>query len=85
MTQDPGPKPDAESSSGTPAPGGPDAVESTAGVEHAGAEVADLSPDRNPAIEDALPDEMREGEDTETEATSDRDADDVDPEDESPV
>ena len=85
MSQDPGPKPDAEAESGTPNPGGVDAVvgSSADGVERAGSEVADLDPAKNPAVEDALPDEMREGEDTDTKAT--RDEDDDEPQKESPA
>ncbi len=84
-SQEPGRKPDAEAESGTPNPGGADAVHSasTDGVERADSEVADLDPSKNPAVEDALPDEMREGEDTDTKAT--RDEDDVEPEEESPA
>ena len=44
-------------------------------------EAADLEPDRNPAIaEDEVPDVLKEGEDTETEATKDREGDEVEPE-----
>ena len=44
----------------------------------------DLDPDDNPAVEDALPDEMKQGEDTDTEATK-SDGEDVDPDEEAPV
>ncbi len=84
-SQDPGPKPDATAETGTPNPGGADAVQGSCadGVERADAEVADLDPSRNPAVEDALPDEMREGEDTDTQATRDEEVEE--PERESPA
>ncbi len=56
------------------------------GVERGEAVTADPDPSLNPAVEDALPEEIVEGEDTETKATKeDEDADEVDPEDEAPV
>ncbi len=86
-SQDPGPKPEPEAERGEASPGGTDAVHSGAGgVERGEAVAADLDPSLNPAVEDALPAEIVEGEDTETKATKeDEDADDVDPEDEAPV
>ncbi len=60
-----GPKPDAEIEPGETNPGGADAID--AGEK--APTVHDLDPDRNPAVEDALPDEMKEGEDTSTKAT----------------
>lgn len=99
-SQEPGPQPDAHIEPGEPNPGGADAVHraSADGVESTDAVPADLDPDSNPAVEEALPDEMRQGEDTETRASSkdaedeaqdeaeDReDADGIDPEDESPA
>ena len=85
MSQDPGPKPDAEAARGTPNPGGADAVRSSSadGVERSDSEVADLDPTKNPAVEDALPEEMHEGEDTDTKATRDEEVDE--PERESPA
>lgn len=79
-SQDPGPKPDPVAESGTPNPGGADSVEGSSadGVERADAEVADLGPERNPAVEDNLPDEMHEGEDTDTKATRDEEGDEPD-------
>ena len=69
-----------------PNPGGADAMPMEDVVEP-----ADLDPDKNPATaEEEVPDVLKEGEDTETEATKD-DADgtpgedEVDPEDESPA
>ena len=84
-SQDPGAKPEPTAESGVPNPGGADAVHGSNadGVERADAEVADLDPSLNPAVEDALPDEMREGEDTDTKATRDEEVDE--PEKESPA
>lgn len=86
-SQAPGPKPEPEAEPGEVSPGGADAVPSSPdGVERGDAVPADLDPSLNPAVDDALPDEMRQGEDTGTKATrEDEDADDVDPEDDSPV
>jgi hypothetical protein len=73
-----GEMPDAETEPREPNPGGADALpqedETTA---------ADLDPDKNPAIEPAAPGVLKEGEDTDTQAT--KDGDDVAPEDESPA
>lgn len=68
-----------------PNPGGADAVPQEAAVEP-----ADLDPDKNPATaDDEVPDVLKEGEDTETEATKDAEddepGDEVDPEDEAPA
>lgn len=75
-----GPKPDAEIEPGEPNPGGVDAIPDGDGVDGETAEPhpipADLSPEDNPAVEDALPDEMKEGEDTSTEATEQSSDDD---------
>lgn len=87
-SQAPGPKPEPEAESGEVNPGGADAVHSSSadGVERSDALPADLDPSLNPAVDDALPEEMRQGEDTDTKATrDDEDADDVDPEDDAPV
>lgn len=67
-----GPKPDPVIEPGEPNPGGVDAAPQSDGVdgETAGSPVpADLAPEDNPAVEDALPDEVKQGEDTSTEAT----------------
>lgn len=85
-----GPQPEPQIEPGEQNPGGVDAVPDSDGVdgETASADPAprDLDPDNNPAVEDALPDEMKMGEDTDTEATKgDGDSDDVDPEEEAPV
>ncbi len=61
------PKPDPEIEPPEPNPGGADAIE----FEPEAEAIPDLDPDDNPAVEDALPDEMKRGEDTSTEATED--------------
>jgi hypothetical protein len=65
-----------------PNPGGADAMPQEDAIEP-----ADLDPDKNPATaEDEVPDVLKEGEDTETEATKDSEGDtDVEPEEESPA
>lgn len=86
-----GPKPDAEIEPGEPNPGGADAIEASDGVDGEAADgdpdPRDLDPERNPAVEDALPDEMKQGEDTETEATKEggEDQDEDDAQEESPA
>jgi hypothetical protein len=86
--QDLGPQPEPEIEPGEPNPGGADAVDGGDGVDGEFAEPEpagrDLAPDKNPAVEDALPDEMTETEDTDTEATK-GDGEDVDVEEESPA
>ncbi|MFA6299441.1 MAG: hypothetical protein WC642_09760 [Nocardioides sp.] len=69
-----GPKPEPEIEPGEPNPGGVDAVSHDDG--DAQPVPADLTPEDNPAVEDALPDEMKEGEDTSTEATEQSSDDD---------
>jgi hypothetical protein len=68
-----GPKPDPEIEPGEPKPGGVDAIPHGDGVDGETAEPhpipADLDPEDNPAVEDALPDEVKQGEDTSTKAT----------------
>ena len=86
MTQDDlGPKPDAEIEPGETNPGGADAVD--AGDPAGDLAIPDLTSDENPAIDDkdtdAL-DEMKQGEDTSTQATDD-DEKSVDAEKESPA
>lgn len=80
---DPGPMPEPEIEPGEPNPGGVDAVADADGVDGESAEPApisrDLHPDDNPATGE-IPLEMKEGEDTSTEATDD-DAPSEDPED----
>ncbi|NYD43295.1 hypothetical protein [Nocardioides panaciterrulae] len=64
-----GPMPEPQIEPGEPAPGGADAV---GDGPHAGTDTPDLSLRDNPAVDDvALPEEMKEGEDTSTQATRD--------------
>jgi hypothetical protein len=65
--QDLGPKPEPEIEPGEPNPGGVDAIEE----EDLPPAVPNLSPDRNPAVEDHAPDELSEPDDTENEASTD--------------
>jgi hypothetical protein len=73
--KDLGPQPEPEIEPGEPNPGGVDAVDSADGVDGERAEpdpdARDLDPQHNPAVEDVLPEEMFEKEDTSTEATED--------------
>jgi hypothetical protein len=75
-----GEMPDAKIEPGEPNPGGADALPE----EDDGVVPADLDPEKNPAVEAEAPEVLKEGEDTDTEATKD-DGDDVSPEDESPA
>jgi len=62
-----GPMPEPQIEPGEPAPGGADAV---GDGPHAGPATPDLSLDDNPAVDHvSLPDEMKSGEDTSTQAT----------------
>lgn len=88
--KDLGPQPEPEIEPGEPNPGGPDAVDEADGVDGERAQPdpdsRDLDPENNPAVEDALPDEMKQTEDTSTEATEDEEGDsDTEPEEESPA
>ena len=92
MSQDKdlGPAPEPEIEPREPNPGGVDAVTHPDGaaaavVEPPGPALRDLDPDANPAVEDALPDEAKEGEDTSTKATEGDGDETVDPEEESPA
>jgi len=73
--KDLGPQPEPVIEPGEPNPGGVDAVDEADGVDGERAEPdpdsRDLDPENNPAVEDVLPDEMFEMEDTSTEATED--------------
>lgn len=88
-----GPAPEPQIEPGEPNPGGVDAISYTDGTDALPEDVEappaplmrDLDPDANPAVEDALPDEMKEGEDTTTEATKSEGGDDVEPKEESPA
>lgn len=88
--KDLGPQPDPEIEPGEPNPGGVDAVDAGDGVDgeraHPDPAARDLDPRDNPAVEDALPDEMTQTEDTSTEATRDDDGEpDTEAEKESPA
>ena len=67
-----GPMPDAETEPGEPNPGGIDAVTQPDGVDGADADaeplIRDLDPDDNP-VTGEIPLEVKQGEDTSTEAT----------------
>lgn len=78
MTSDLGPMPDPQIEPKEPNPGGVDAVEEV----DAPPAVNELPAEGNPAIEDVVPDEITQPEDTETEATSDGASD---PQKESPA
>jgi len=85
-----GPKPDAEIEPGEPNPGGPDARPDSDGVDNDvqdGEPIArDLDPEHNPAVDDEVPNEVKEGEDTATEATESESGESgVDAEDEDPA
>ncbi|MGI8522858.1 MAG: hypothetical protein ACR2K3_06050 [Nocardioides sp.] len=70
MSADLGEMPDPVIEPGEPNPGGVDAIE---GNDHETVAplVPDLSPDDNPAVDDEAPDEIKQPDDTDTEATSD--------------
>jgi hypothetical protein len=88
-----GPAPEPRIEPGEPSPGGVDAIEFPDGAEAAAEETGepvapvmrDLDPKDNPAVDDAAPEEMKQGEDTSTEATKSDEGADVDPEDEDPA
>jgi hypothetical protein len=76
-----GEMPEAEIEPREPNPGGADALPQEDDVAP-----ADLDPEKNPAVEEKAPPVLKEGEDTDTEATKDDgDSKDVEPEEESPV
>ncbi|MCW2792108.1 MAG: hypothetical protein JWO76_1206 [Nocardioides sp.] len=66
--EDLGPRPDPKIEPGEPNPGGVDAID---GGDEPEPTIPDLPTDKNPAVEDAAPDELKEGEDTSTQATDD--------------
>ncbi|GAA5145726.1 hypothetical protein GCM10023340_15550 [Nocardioides marinquilinus] len=84
-----GPMPAPRIEPGEPDPGGVDAVAASDGVDGETAEpeplARDLDPADNPAADDSLPDEMRQTEDTDTEATRSADTDEIDLTEESPA
>lgn len=64
MTSDPGPMPDPKADEPEPRPGGPDAADDPEHGETPGEPtVPDLDPDANPAVDEAAPDEVKEGDD----------------------
>lgn len=83
-----GPKPDPVIEPGEPNPGGVDAVAHADGVDGEAADgdpvPRDLDPEDNP-VTGEIPVEVKEGEDTSTEATKEDSSDEVSPEDESPA
>lgn len=83
-TDDLGPKPDPLIEPGETSPGGVDAIDADEAGD--GPLVPDLPPEANPAVDDQ-PLEMRDLEDTSTEATKSEDSerDGQDPEEESPA
>jgi hypothetical protein len=88
--KDLGPQPEPEIEPGEPHPGGVDAVDTADGVDGEFAspdpDPRDMDPEDNPAVEDALPDEMKQMEDTSTEATEDEEGETAtEPEEESPA
>lgn len=60
-----GPMPESTAEEPQLAPGGTDAVEVETSEERADSEARDLDPERNPAVEDVLPDEVAAGDDKE--------------------
>ncbi|MBB6627190.1 hypothetical protein H5V45_07630 [Nocardioides sp. KIGAM211] len=79
-----GPKPDAQIEPGEPNPGGVDAIDAETPEEPI---IPNLPTEKNPAVDDAAPDELKQTEETSTQATESEDGDEgaVDPEDESPA
>ena len=65
--EDLGPMPEPEIEPGEPNPGGVDAID----AEDAAPTIPDFPGGENPATEDALPDEVKQTEDTSTQATED--------------
>ncbi|MEO9323413.1 hypothetical protein ABFT23_07980 [Nocardioides sp. C4-1] len=87
-SHDPGPKPDAVIEPGEPNPGGVDAMPQSDGVDGEATDgdpvPRDLDPEDNPETGE-VPLEVKEGEDTSTEATKGDSSSDVEPEEESPA
>ena len=73
MNDNLGPKPEAITEPPERWPGGADSIadEEKYGAIPAQPTVPNLDPSKNPAIEDAAPDELSQPEDTDTEATTD--------------
>ena len=70
MSTDLGDKPDPIIEPAEPNPGGVDAIGGN-DPEVAPPVVPNLSPDNNPAVDDAAPDEIKQPDDTDTEPSSD--------------
>ncbi len=86
MSKDLGPRPSPQVEPGEPNPGGVDSVDADQQAPGGDPVIPNLPTHKNPAVSDAAPDEMSEGEDTSTRATSSEggEGDGEDPE-ESPV
>lgn len=69
-----GEKPEPTTETGEHVPGGADAVEDN--QPETDPITPDLPPEMNPALDDVVPDEITEGEDTDTAATRGEDVDD---------
>jgi hypothetical protein len=79
-TDDLGPMPEPQIDPGEPNPGGVDAVQEIEGSPT----IPNLPSEKNPAVTDTALDEMKEGEDTSTQATQD-DTEPMSGEEESPA
>lgn len=75
---DPGPQPDPSIEPGEPLPGGPDSLadEEKYGTSVDEAATPDLEPEKNPAVEDAVPEEIKAPDDKQQEPDEDDPADD---------
>lgn len=77
------PLPEPKTEPQAPPPGGPNAVPGVGGDGAYSTEPRDPNPNHNPATDEELPEEAKQGEDTDTEAT--RGNPSPDPEEESPA
>ena len=84
MTDNLGPKPEPQIEPGEPNPGGADAIDGGDHSDPSDPMIPNLPTEKNPAVDDAAPDEMKQLEDTSTQATHDGD-DPIEPEEESPA
>ncbi len=82
-SDDLGPQPEPQIEPGEPNPGGVDAIDGGDAHDEQPT-IPNLPTAKNPAVDDAAPDEMKEGEDTSTQATHDGDRP-IEPEEESPA
>jgi hypothetical protein len=82
-----GPQPTPTTESPEMFPGGVDATRDATDYADRGAEPAarDMDPDDNPAVEDALPDEVKESDDKQQEPDDDERGEDADSPDEPPA